>query len=75
MAPICTGNSGSMSCILDLREISLKKGSFSPQRHQLPVDEVDPVGEEEADVEGGEDAEEEEVEPGHLHFVLRMKVF
>ena len=36
---------------------------------------MDPVGEEEADVEGGEDAEEEEVEPGHLHFVLRMKVF
>ena len=40
-----------------------------------PVDEVDPVGEEEADVEGGEDAEEEEVEPGHLHFVLRIEVF
>ena len=39
----------------------------------IPVDEVDPVGEEEADVEGGEDAEEEEIKPGNLHFVLRIK--
>ena len=38
-----------------------------------PVDEVDPVGEEEADVEGGEDAEEEKIKPSHLHFVLGIK--
>ena len=35
-----------------------------------PVDEVDPIGKEEANIEGREDTEKEKVKSGHLHFVL-----
>ena len=32
---------------------------------------MDPVGKEEPNIEGGENAEKEKIKPGHLHFVLR----
>ena len=34
---------------------------------------MDPIGKEKSNIEGWEDAEEEKVKAGNLHFVLRNK--